>query len=166
MTLAGAGPRPEPPRPLLLQQRDPELFAEPLVRAWGLGEVVALAAPGEEPLLAAALSPPQEPGDEGRTPTAPLPAGPGVLVPGGGSSGGRRWCLQPLAHLEASAEATGRWLEGLGLDPAACLHLNPLPFRRCPGVGDSGRRHATAENHPVTGGNLPGEGSVRVQVLC
>ena len=60
--------------------------------------------------------------------------GPGVLVGSGGSLGGRRWCLQPLAHLRASAQATGQWLRLQGLDPARCLQLNPLPPHHVSGL--------------------------------
>ena len=60
--------------------------------------------------------------------------GPGVVVGSGGSSGGRRWCLQPLSHLEASAAATAQWLGQEGIDPAACLHLNPLPLHHVSGL--------------------------------
>jgi O-succinylbenzoic acid--CoA ligase len=55
-------------------------------------------------------------------------------VGSGGSSGGRKWCLQPLAHLEASADATGRWLAKEGIDPVACLHLDPLPLHHVSGL--------------------------------
>jgi O-succinylbenzoic acid--CoA ligase len=60
--------------------------------------------------------------------------GPGVIVGSGGSMGGRRWCVQPLAHLQQSAVATGRWLAAQGLDPAGCLHLNPLPLHHVSGL--------------------------------
>lgn len=91
-----------------------------LQQRWAAGAWVVLAGPGEHPpeLPAAAL----------------LPPGPGVVVGSGGSTGGRRWCLQPLAHLQASARATGAWLAQQGLDPAACLHLNPLPLHHVSGL--------------------------------
>ncbi|MFM7266899.1 MAG: AMP-binding protein, partial [Cyanobium sp.] len=60
--------------------------------------------------------------------------GPGVVVGSGGSTGRRRWCLQPLAHLEAAAAATGAWLEAQDLDPAACHHLNALPLHHVSGL--------------------------------
>ncbi|MFM7549464.1 MAG: AMP-binding protein [Cyanobacteriota bacterium] len=63
-----------------------------------------------------------------------LPEGPGVVVGSGGSSGGRRWCLQPLTHLEASARACGAWLQAMGLDPAGSLQLNPLPLHHVSGL--------------------------------
>jgi O-succinylbenzoic acid--CoA ligase len=47
--------------------------------------------------------------------------GAAVVVGSGGSSGRRRWCLQPLASLEASAAATGEWLRGLGIEPSRAL---------------------------------------------
>ncbi len=90
--------------------------------AWGQQRIVALADPAEGNLLQAALA------------GARLPPGPAVVVGSGGSSGGRRWCLQPLAHLEASAAATARWLEAEGIDPAAALLLNPLPIHHVSGL--------------------------------
>ena len=93
---------------------------EQLEQAWAAGRLVPLAGPAESP------------------PLAPVSLeqryGPGVIVGSGGSLGGRRWCLQPLAHLQASATATGAWLGTLGLDPAACLHLNPLPLHHVSGL--------------------------------
>ncbi len=96
-----------------------------LERHWHGGACVALVSAAEQPLLEAALGPVPPPLGE---------HGPAVLLGSGGSSGGRRWCLQPLAHLEASAEATARWLLDQGLDPAACLHLNPLPLHHVSGL--------------------------------
>ena len=103
--------------------------AADLEEAWRHGRIVPLAAPAERERRALADA----------TGPAGLAAlerawGPGVVVASGGSAGRRRWCLQPLAHLEASALATGGWLEGLGLDPAACLHLNPLPLHHVSGL--------------------------------
>ena len=43
-----------------------------------------------------------------------LPAGSGLVLTTGGSSGGRQLCLQPSIHLDRSAAATGRWLYALG----------------------------------------------------
>ncbi|MFN9624361.1 MAG: AMP-binding protein [Cyanobacteriota bacterium] len=60
--------------------------------------------------------------------------GPAVVVGSGGSHGGRRWCLQPLARLEASAAATEVWLRRLGIDPAAALVVNPLPCHHVSGL--------------------------------
>ncbi|MFQ6538439.1 MULTISPECIES: AMP-binding protein [Aphanothece] len=109
-----------------------------LERAWRAGRVVPLAAPQETAGLAAALASPAptSPTATGRATLEVLAAdwGPGVVVGSGGSRGGRRWCLQPLAHLEASAAATGRWLVELGLEPAACVHLNPLPLHHVSGL--------------------------------
>lgn len=149
------------PPPLLLRERDPAVFAQALKQAWGEGRVVALTTPEQEPVLEEALNLRQ--GQARRTVTAPeapspgkqlvgrahplektrseatLPAGmtrtgAGVLLAGGGTSGGRCWCLQPLDNLEASADATRSWLEELGIDAAACLHLNPLPFHHVSGL--------------------------------
>jgi O-succinylbenzoic acid--CoA ligase len=59
---------------------------------------------------------------------------PAVVVGSGGSLGRRRWCLQPLSHLEASATATGAWLRGLGIDPSQTLVVNPLPWHHVSGL--------------------------------
>lgn len=102
---------------------DPARRAAGIERIWGQGGCVALAGPGERQRLADELAA-----------AGALDPGPAVLLGSGGSAGARRWCLQPLAHLQASARATGAWLEGLGLDPATCLHLNPLPLHHVSGL--------------------------------
>jgi o-succinylbenzoate---CoA ligase len=71
---------------------------EQLRQAWAAGRIVPLAAAEHRAELAAALGP--------ADPAAVLEPlqrqwGPGVLVGSGGSSGRRRWCLQPLSHLQA-----------------------------------------------------------------
>lgn len=63
-----------------------------------------------------------------------LALAPALVLGSGGSMGRRRWCLQPLAHLEASAAATGTWLERLGLDPSRALVVNPLPWHHVSGL--------------------------------
>lgn len=102
---------------------------EALQQAWDRGRIVGLAGPAasHQEALAAAIGP------QG---LGSLEAdwGPGVVLGSGGSSGGRRWCFQPLAHLQASAAATGRWLAAQGMDPAGCLHLNPLPLHHVSGL--------------------------------
>lgn len=91
-----------------------------LEQAWSAGRLVPLAGPGETvPVVPASLE---------------HQYGPGVIVGSGGSMGGRRWCVLPLAHLQQSALATGRWLAAQGLDPASCLHLNPLPLHHVSGL--------------------------------
>jgi O-succinylbenzoic acid--CoA ligase len=102
---------------------------EQLQKLWDAGRLAALAGPAasDQQALAAAIGP------DGLGPLEER-WGPGVVLGSGGSTGGRRWCLQPLAHLQASASATGRWLEGLGLDPASCLHLNSLPLHHVSGL--------------------------------
>ncbi len=112
---------------LLAAGADPASAAERLLAAWRQGLTVGLCAPQERERLRQELGP-----DGGEA--ALGKAGPGVVVGSGGSSGGRRWCLQPLAHLQASARATARWLEGIGVDPAACLHLDPLPLHHVSGL--------------------------------
>jgi O-succinylbenzoic acid--CoA ligase len=104
---------------------------EQLAQAWADGQIVPLVNAAEQRQLAATLGD----GD----PAAALQDlqrrhGPGVIIGSGGSLGTRRWCLQPLAHLQASAQATGAWLAQQGLDPQRCLHLNPLPWHHVSGL--------------------------------
>jgi O-succinylbenzoic acid--CoA ligase len=111
--------------PLVLSDGAPaEAQAAALMQAWAAGRAVGLAHPAEGAALAAAIGA----GDA----LAPWQAA--VVLGSGGSSGGRHWCLQPLEHLRASAAATAAWLEQRGLDPAACLHLNPLPLHHVSGL--------------------------------
>lgn len=63
-----------------------------------------------------------------------LPAGPGLVLSTGGSSGGRQLCLQPSIHLDRSAAATGRWLQALGLNASQVIVWNPLPFQHISGL--------------------------------
>lgn len=107
---------------------DPVALAQALTAAWRWGQLVALAGAGEEGRLAEALGPAAA-GLAGR-----LGLGPGVVVGSGGSSGERHWCVQPLAHLEASADACGAWLVAQAIDPASCLHLNALPLHHVSGL--------------------------------
>ena len=95
--------------------------------AWRRRQLVVLAPPEQQSWAQTLLNPELR---------AELEAtwGPGVVVGSGGSTGGRRWCLQPLSHLEASAAATAEWLGQEGIDPAACLHLNPLPLHHVSGL--------------------------------
>ena len=71
---------------------------------------------------------------EPMVPEALLPDGSGVLISSGGSTGGRQVCLQPWSHLDQSAVATARWLEGIGLDPSDTVLLNPLPMHHVSGL--------------------------------
>jgi O-succinylbenzoic acid--CoA ligase len=102
--------------------------AAALEEAWRMGALVGLAGAGEEGRLAAAF------GADPATLARRLALGPGVVVGSGGSSGARRWCVQPLAHLQAAAAATGAWLEAQGLDPSGCHHLNALPLHHVSGL--------------------------------
>jgi len=129
--------------PLLLTEGgDAGALAQRLEQGWAAGRVVGLAHPAEEEALATALGLGHSPGRSGESPAGqgPLVAvedgawGAAVVIGSGGSSGRRRWCLQPLEHLRASARATGAWLEGQGIDPARCLHLNPLPLAHVSGL--------------------------------
>lgn len=116
--------------PLLFEpaRADPEAAAAQLEQAWGQQRLVALAGPGQQGELAEAL------GGATEEMAALARFGAAVVVGSGGSAGGRHWCLQPLAHLQASAEATATWVEALGLEPAACLHLDPLPLHHVSGL--------------------------------
>jgi O-succinylbenzoic acid--CoA ligase len=102
-----------------------------LEQAWAEGRIVPLADAASEAELASALG-----GNAGTGVLQVLQQqwGPGVIVGSGGSSGHRRWCLQPLSHLQASAAATALWLNQLDLDPSACVHFNPLPLQHVSGL--------------------------------
>jgi O-succinylbenzoic acid--CoA ligase len=111
--------------PLLLGVGAPsQALADSLTRAWAAGRAVGLANPAEVADLAVAIG----------TGDALAPWQAAVVLGSGGSSGRRHWCVQPLDHLRASAAATAAWLEQRGLDPAACLHLNPLPLHHVSGL--------------------------------
>ena len=98
-------------------------LAEQVLALWRQGATAAIAVPEEQGPLGAAL------------PAAVDPAwGPAVVLGSGGSLGGRRWCLQPLAHLQAAAAATAAWLGQQGLDPAATELFNPLPLAHVSGL--------------------------------
>lgn len=65
---------------------------------------------------------------------AALPAGSGFVIPSGGSTGGQGLCVQPIANLNASAEATARWLLRIGITPNSSVLLNPLPLHHISGL--------------------------------
>ena len=65
---------------------------------------------------------------------AALPAGSGFVIPSGGSTGGQGFCLQPRSNLDASAQATARWLLGIGIQPQRSVLLNPLPLHHISGL--------------------------------
>lgn len=92
--------------------------------------VVALAGERERDALGAALAQAQAaPARE-----ALAACGTAVILGSGGSSGGRRWCLQPLEHLQASAAASGQWLQDQGLEPSGAVIFNPLPLHHISGL--------------------------------
>lgn len=120
---------------------DPQSLWHELEGHWRRGSLVGLAPPQERPLLTAAVL-----GRPAALNHHTLPApwrndgepserwGAALVFGSGGSSGGRRWCLQPLSQLQASARACGLWLEALGLDPGRCLLLDALPLHHVSGL--------------------------------
>ena len=108
---------------LLLAAGDRAACAAALEQCWSEERSVALAAVQERAALAAAL-PELLPDDWGAA----------VVLGSGGSSGGRRWCVQPLSHLKTAAMATARWLEAIGLEPAGLQLFNPLPLQHVSGL--------------------------------
>ncbi|MFM7653221.1 MAG: AMP-binding protein [Vulcanococcus sp.] len=118
-------------RPRLLRSDgDPEGLAASLLTLRSSGGLLALAAPQEEALLAQAL-PPSWPPAAARDHPALEPA---LVLGTGGSSGGRRWCVQPLDHLQVSVNGCAVWLRSIGLEPAQCQVFNPLPFHHISGL--------------------------------
>ena len=83
-------------------------------------------------LLASALE--QEAGQQAMDRCRVWPEGSGVVLGSGGSSGGRKWCLQSWANLEQSASSCGEWLQGLGIDPSSVRLVNPLPGHHMGGL--------------------------------
>jgi o-succinylbenzoate---CoA ligase len=112
----------------------PEAFWEELQAHWRRGHLVGLARPEEEEaLLRAVLAPRAGTGAPGDA-RGDAAWGPAVVLGSGGSSGGRRWCLQPLSHLQASATATAAWLAAVGIEAGSCLHLAALPLHHVSGL--------------------------------
>ena len=111
-------------RPLLLRTGgDRADLAATLLHAWDMGQTVAIAAPEEAELLEAALPAQCPPG-----------WGAAVVLGTGGSCGGRRWCVQPLAHLQVAVDGTAQWLQALNLEPAQLELFNPLPLHHVSGL--------------------------------
>lgn len=108
---------------LLVAQEDRAALEAAVQRAWSEQRTVAIAAPEEAALLEQALPQQSDPG-----------WGAAVVLGTGGSSGARRWCLQPLTHLQVAADATGTWLRQLGLDPQRLELFNPLPLQHVSGL--------------------------------
>jgi len=112
---------------ILVADGEPEALAHRLEQAWEAGEIVAVVAPQEQAWLQAALPASWPSG-------LPTDLGPAVVLGSGGSSGGRRWCVQPVSHLRRAAEATGLWLQANGLSPACSELFNPLPLHHVSGL--------------------------------
>ncbi len=108
---------------LLVAQGDRAALAAAVQRAWSEQRTLAIAAPEEAALLEQALPQQSDPG-----------WGAAVVLGTGGSSGARRWCLQPLRQLQVAADATGSWLRQLGLDPQRLELFNPLPLQHVSGL--------------------------------
>ena len=62
------------------------------------------------------------------------PEGSGVVIGSGGSSGGRKWCLQSWENLEQSASSCADWLQAIGVDPSCVKLVNPLPSHHMGGL--------------------------------
>ena len=111
-------------QPLLLRTGgDRAELALTLRQAWDREQTVAIAAPEEAALLEAALPSRSDPA-----------SGPAVVLGTGGSSGGRRWCVQPLDHLQVAVAGTAQWLQALKLEPAQLELFNPLPLHHVSGL--------------------------------
>jgi O-succinylbenzoic acid--CoA ligase len=109
----------------------PALMAAMREHAW---LVLSPAALRQEWAAAASEQSMPAPPEDGAPRPAGWPQDGGVVLASGGSSGRRRWCLQPFSHLQASARASGRWLADLGLDPSSMVHVNPLPLHHVSGL--------------------------------
>ena len=108
---------------LLLADGDRAAGAAELERCWREGRSVGLVVLQERAQLEAALPEQLE-----------QRWGAAVVLGSGGSSGGRRWCVQPLSHLETAAAATARWLEAIDLQPSRLQLFNPLPLQHVSGL--------------------------------
>ena len=115
--------------------------------------VVGLCRPEEEVLLQQALRPGwrheglrAERLCHGDTRPVLWAAGAAVVVGSGGSQGQRRWCLQPLSHLQRAAQALPGWLAG---PPALSLAglANPLPLHHISGLMPPFRSQAMGIPH-------------------
>ena len=97
---------------------------EALAQGLADGAVVAVVSPQEraalQPVLAADLPPDLQ--------------GPALVLGSGGSSGGRQWCLQPVAQVQQAARATAQWLTAIGIDPGRCELFDPLPLHHISGL--------------------------------
>ena len=62
------------------------------------------------------------------------PEGKGLVIGSGGSTGGRKWCLQSWENLKQSAQSCGSWLEEIGIDPSRTKVVNPLPEHHMGGL--------------------------------
>ena len=58
----------------------------------------------------------------------------GLVIGSGGSTGGRKWCLQSWSNLKLSAQSCGGWLEGNGIDPSRVRVVSALPSHHISGL--------------------------------
>lgn len=129
-----------------------------LEAAWRQGKLVVLSPHGREDPALELIEPGLRQALEARW-------GPGVVVGSGGSTGGRRRCFQPLTHLQASAAASADWLVGQGIDPATCLHLNPMPLHHVSGLMPPVRARLWGAQHRILPAELLRQPSALVEAV-
>lgn len=110
------------------------LHCDPAAPAAAAGQLALALAEGRWVRLQAAAARLQSAARQRPIVVPTLPAGPGLVLASGGSTGGRQLCLQPAAHLDQSARATGLWLQRLGVEPSEALVWNPLPIQHVSGL--------------------------------
>jgi O-succinylbenzoic acid--CoA ligase len=136
---------------LLRSDGEPAVLAAAVLNLRRSGGVLALAAPQEEALVRQALPAKWPPAGARDSSGVAAPVDGALVLGTGGSSGGRRWCVQPLAHLQVSVDSCGQWLRGLGLDPGRCQLYNPLPLHHISGLMPLLRSSRWgAEHRPLT----------------
>ena len=75
------------------------------------------------------------------------PPGEGIIISGGGSTGGANLCFQSIKNLTISALATGKWLKDYGLEPKECIILNSLPLHHVSGFMPWWRHRTWGSQH-------------------
>ncbi len=100
------------------QSKNHDLDLRRLSNFFEAGTWVQLLAPKEEQVL---------------NPPVLLPAGPGIVIKGSGTSGQSHECFLPCNHLDQSAESTADWLRKKGFNPTQSMIVNPLPLHHVSG---------------------------------